>query len=90
MVRWNHSQKLRNNQTFNANTTYSSNGNYNRDYGLNLAQRMDQKATSNVTYSKRWIKSKSSISINLYSNQDLLVEKKVDSSSNYYVIIVII
>ena len=52
MVRWNHSQKLRNNQTFNANTTYSSNGNYNRDYGLNLAQRMDQKATSNVTYSK--------------------------------------
>ena len=85
MVRWNHSQKLRNNQTFNANTTYSSNGNYNRDYGLNLAQRMDQKATSNVTYSKRWIKSKNSISINLYSNQDLLVEKKVDSSSNYYV-----
>ena len=71
--------------TFNANTTYSSNGNYNRDYGLNLAQRMDQKATSNVTYSKRWIKSKNSISINLYSNQDLLVGKKVDSSSNYYV-----
>jgi hypothetical protein len=40
-VRWNHVQKLRNNQNFNANTTYSSNGSYNRNYGLNLAQRMD-------------------------------------------------
>ena len=84
-VRWNHVQKLRNNQNFNANTTYSSNGNYNRNYGLNLAQRMDQKATSNISYSKRWPKSKNSISLNLYSNQDLLVNKKVDNSSNYYV-----
>ncbi|MBT5734668.1 hypothetical protein HOI27_07685 [bacterium] len=84
-VRWNHVQKLRNNQNFNANTTYSSNGSYNRNYGLNLAQRMDQKATSNVTYSKRWPKSKNSVSLNLYSNQDLLVDKKVDNSSNYYV-----
>ena len=84
-VRWNHTQKLRNNQNFNANTTYSSNGDYNRNYGLNVAQRMDQKATSNVTYSKRWPDSKNSLSINLYSNRDLLVDKKVDRASNYFV-----
>ena len=85
MFRWNHAQVLRNNQTFNANTTYSSNGNYNRKYGLDIAQRMDQKATSNVTYTKRWTKSKNSMSFNLYSNQDLLVDKKTDNTSNYYI-----
>ena len=85
MFRWNHSQVLRNNQTFNANTTYSSNGDYNREYGLDVAQRMDQKATSNVTYTKRWTKSKNSISFNLYSNQDLLIDKKIDNTSNYYI-----
>ena len=85
MFRWNHAQVLRNNQTFNANTTYSSNGNYNRKYGLDIAQRMDQKATSNVTYTKRWTKSKNSISLNLFSNQDLLIDKKTDNSSNYYI-----
>ena len=85
MFRWNHAQVLRNNQTFNANTTYSSNGNYNRKYGLDIAQRMDQKAISNVTYTKRWPSSKNSISLNLYSNQDLLVDKKIDNTSNYYI-----
>ena len=85
MLRWKHSQLLRNNQTFNANTTYSSNGSYNRKYGLDVAERMDQKATSNITYTKRWTKSKNSMSFNLYSNQDLLVDKKTDNTSNYYV-----
>ena len=85
MFRWNHSQVLRNNQTFNANATYSSNGNYNRKYGLDVAQRMDQKATSNITYTKRWTKSKNSMSFNLYSNQDLLIDKKTDNKSNYYI-----
>ena len=69
---------MRNNQSFNANTTYSSNGEYNRKYGLDLAQRMDQKATSNATYTKRWPKRKNSISINLYSNEDLLAQEKTD------------
>tara|TARA_B110000196_G_scaffold101072_1_gene87824 strand:+ start:23 stop:3553 length:3531 start_codon:yes stop_codon:yes gene_type:complete len=85
MFRWNHAQVLKNNQTFNANTTYSSNGNYNRKYGLDIAQRMDQKATSNVTYTKRWSKSKNSISLNLFSNQDLLIDKKTDNTSNYFI-----
>ena len=85
LIRWNHSQILRNNQTFNANTTYSSNGEYNRKYGLDLAQRMDQKATSNATYTKRWPKSKNSISLNFYSNEDLLAKEKTDKNSNYYV-----
>ena len=85
LIRWNHSQILRNNQTFNANTTYSSNGEYNRKYGLDLAQRMDQKATSNATYTKRWPRSKNSISLNFYSNEDLLAKEKTDKNSNYYV-----
>ena len=85
LVRWNHSQILRKNQNFNANVTYSSNGDYNRNYGLDLAQRMDQKAISNITYSKRWPKSKNSISLNLYLNKDLLVNQKVNPSSNYFV-----
>ena len=46
---------------------------------------MDQKATSNVTYTKRWTKSKNSMSFNLYSNQDLLIDKKTDNTSNYYI-----
>ena len=46
---------------------------------------MDQKAISNVTYTKRWPSSKNSISLNLYSNQDLLVDKKIDNTSNYYI-----
>ena len=85
LARWNHSQILRKNQNFNANVTYSSNGDYNRNYGLDLAQRMDQKAISNVTYSRRWPKSKNSISLNLYLNKDLLVSQKVNPSSNYFV-----
>ena len=86
MVRWTHAQVLRYNQSLNANVTYSSNGDYNRKYGLDAAERMDQKATSNMTYSKRWPKSKNSISMNLYSNQDLLIDQKVDPNSSYFII----
>ncbi|MEE2765764.1 MAG: putative LPS assembly protein LptD, partial [Candidatus Neomarinimicrobiota bacterium] len=84
-IRWSHSQVLRNNQSFNANVTYSSSGDYNKKYGLTEADRMNQKAISNVSYSKRWIKSKNSISANLYSNQDLLINDKVNSTSPFYV-----
>jgi len=66
MVRWAHAQVLRNHQSLNANVTYSSNGDYNRTYGLDVAERMDQKATSNMTYTKRWPKSKNSIMELLY------------------------
>ena len=84
-VRWSHSQVLRNNQSFNANVTYSSSGDYNKKYGLNEADRMNQKAISNISYSKRWSKSKNSLSANLYSNQDLLIEDKVNPASPFYV-----
>ena len=85
MVRWTHAQILRNHQSLNANVTYSSNGDYNRTYGLDAAERMNQKATSNMTYTKRWPKSKNSVSMNLYSNQDLLIDQKVDPNSNYFI-----
>ena len=84
-VRWSHSQVLRNNQSFNANVTYSSSGDYNKKYGLTEADRMNQKAISNVSYSKRWSKSKNSLSANLYSNQDLLIDDKVNPVSPFYV-----
>ena len=84
-VRWNHKQQMRNNQSLNANITYSSNGDYNKKYGLTESERMDQKAISNISYSKRWPKSKNSISISYYSNQDLLIQDKVDMNSNFYI-----
>ena len=84
-LRWNHQQELRNNQSFNANVTYSTSGDYNKKYGLSEAERMDQKAISNVSYSKRWPKSKNSFSTNFYTNLDLLINEKADPQSNYYV-----
>ena len=86
-IKWNHSQKLRNNQTFNANVTYSSSGDYDfrKKYGQTEADRMNQKAISNVSYSKRWPKHKNSLSASYYSNRDLLIEDKVNPISPYYV-----
>ena len=86
-IRWNHSQKLRYNQTFNANVTYSSSGDYDfrKKYGQSEADRMDQKAISNISYSKRWPKSKNSLSASYYSNLDLLIEDKVNPLSPYFI-----
>ena len=86
-IRWNHSQKLRYNQTFNANVTYSSSGDYDfrKKYGQSEADRMDQKAISNMSYSKRWPKSKNSLSASYYSNRDLLIDDKVNPLSPYFI-----
>ena len=84
-LKWIHKQELRNNQSLNANITYSTNGNYNKNYGLTERERMDQKAISNMSYSKRWPKTKNSISLNFYSNRDLLIEDKIDSLSRFYI-----
>jgi len=84
-VRWNHKQQMRNDQSLNANITYSSSGEYNKKYGLTESERMDQKAISNISYSKRWPRSKNSMSLSYYSNQDLLIQDKINSNSNYYV-----
>ncbi len=85
-IKWTHRQILRNNQSFNANTTYSSSGDYNKKYGLSEADRMNQKSISNISYSKRWPKAKNSFSISYYSNRDLLIDDKVNSNSSYFVI----
>ena len=86
-IRWNHTQKLRNNQSFNANVTYSSSGDYDfsKKYGHSEADRMNQKAISNVSYSKRWPKAKNSFSGSYYSNRDLLIDDKINPFSAYYV-----
>lgn len=83
-VRWKHNQVMRKGQTFNANLSYSSSGNYNREYGLDQATRMDQYAVSNVSYSKRWPKSGNSLSLNISSKQDLMVDEKIDANSPFY------
>jgi len=85
-LRWAHKQELRNNQSLNANVTYSTSGDYNKKYGLSEAERMDQKAISNMSYSKRWPKSKNSFSANFYSNMDLLIDEKTNDESNYYIL----
>lgn len=84
-LRWNHKQEMRNNQSLNANVTYSTNGDYNKKYGLSESERMDQKAISNISYSKRWPKSKNSLSLSYYSNLDLLIDEKINPNSKYYV-----
>jgi len=84
-LKWVHKQDMRNNQSLNANITYSTNGDYNKKYGLSQAERMDQKAISNLSYSKRWPKAKNSFSSNYYSNIDLLVSEKTNPISNFYV-----
>ncbi|MFL2983706.1 MAG: putative LPS assembly protein LptD [Candidatus Neomarinimicrobiota bacterium] len=84
-LRWAHKQELRNNQALNANVTYSTSGDYNKKYGLSEAERMDQKAISNINYSKRWPKSKNSFSTNFYSNIDLLIDEKTNPQSNYFI-----
>lgn len=84
-IKWTHKQEMRNNQSFNANATYSTSGDYNKKYGLSLSDRMNQKAISNVSYSKRWPKSKNSFSTNYYSNTDLLINEKINPESRFYV-----
>ena len=84
-LRWTHKQELRNNQSLNANVTYSTSGDYNKKYGLSEAERMDQKAISNMSYSKRWPKTKNSFSANYYSNVDLLIDEKTNPSSNFFI-----
>ena len=84
-LRWTHKQELRKNQSLNANVTYSTSGDYNKKYGISEAERMNQKAISNMSYSKRWPKSKNSFSTNYYSNLDLLIDEKTNPESNYYV-----
>ena len=84
VLRWNHQQKMRHNQSFNANVSYYSNGEYNRLNSTNLEQRLNQKAVSNISYSRSWPKSKNSIGLNLSSNRDLMAEQRVDSTSVFY------
>ncbi|MBL51446.1 MAG: hypothetical protein CMG57_05765 [Candidatus Marinimicrobia bacterium] len=86
-IKWTHSQKLRNHQNFNANVTYSSSGDYDfsKKYGQTEADRMNQKAISNMSYSKRWPKLKNSLSVSYYSNRDLLIDDKINPDSPYFV-----
>ncbi|MFL2998468.1 MAG: putative LPS assembly protein LptD [Candidatus Neomarinimicrobiota bacterium] len=85
-LKWTHKQDLRKNQSLNANITISTNGNYNKNYGITETERMDQKAISNISYSKRWPKAKNSFNLNFYSNKDLLINDKINPESRFYVI----
>lgn len=84
VVRWNHNQVLRGDQSFNANASYYSNGEYNRIMGLDPVRRMNQQAISNATYTKQWRKWNSSFSFNLSSRRDLMVEQKIQPTSVFY------
>lgn len=84
VVSWNHNQVLRNDQTLRVNASYYSNGEYNRITGIDPVKRLSQQARSNATYTKRWRKSNNSISINMSSSTDLMVDQKIDPSSVFY------
>ena len=84
VVRWNHRQQLRNNQSAEVNASYYSSGDYNRRTGIEQQKRLNQQAVSNATYSKRWPKSRNSLSINLSSRRDLMAEKKIDQNSIFF------
>ena len=84
ILRWNHNQIMRNNQTFRVNGQYYSSGDYNKRTGIDIERRLNQQAISNATYSKRWKKTNNSISINLSSKKDLMVDNKIDPNDLYY------
>ena len=84
VVRWNHNQRMRNNQSAAVSASYYSSGDYNRQTGIEQSQRLNQQAVSNATYSKRWPKSRNSLSLNLSSRRDLMAERKIDQTSVFY------
>ena len=84
VLRWNHRQQLRNNQSASVNASYYSSGDYNRRTGIEQQKRLNQQAVSNATYSKRWPKSRNSLSINLSSRRDLMAEQKINQNSPFY------
>lgn len=84
VVKWNHTQVMRNYQSLRVRATYQSNVDYQRENEVDLAKRLNQKANSNLTYSKRWPESKNSISLNLNYSRDLMAENKIDSTSDFY------
>jgi len=83
VAKWNHKHTLRHNQSFSASVQYYSNGEYNYKTGTDINDRLKQTAKSNVTYSKRW-KSGNSLSLNASANQDLMVDRKIDATSDFY------
>ncbi|MEA1882765.1 MAG: putative LPS assembly protein LptD, partial [Candidatus Marinimicrobia bacterium] len=84
VVNWHHNQTLRNDQTLRVNASYYSSGDYNRLTGVDPVTRLNQQAISNATYSKRWRKSNNSISFNVSSKTDLMVDQKIDTTSDFY------
>jgi len=84
VIKWDHNQVLRRQQTFNVNAKYYSNGDYNHSTGLQQTKRLKQQAISNATYRKSWKKSNNSISLNFNVTQDLMSNSRIDSNSVFY------
>ncbi|MDP6456836.1 MAG: putative LPS assembly protein LptD [Candidatus Marinimicrobia bacterium] len=73
---WNHSQRMRKNQSFNVSAQYYNDSQFNRRLGINRDTRLNQKAISNATYSKRWPEHNISISTNLSETRNLMAKAK--------------
>ncbi len=86
VLKWRHNQIMRHDQSLNIDASYQSNSDYNLDNGIDLERRLKQQVISNLTYSKRWNKSKNSMSLNLSSSRDLMAKNKINSDTNsiYY------
>ena len=84
VLKWKHNQTMRHDQRLNIDATYQSNSDYNLENGIDLERRLKQQAISNLTYSKKWKKTKNSMSLNLSSSRDLMVDKKIDPTTDFY------
>ena len=84
IFRWSHNQVMRNDQTFRVNGQYYSTGDYNKRTGIDIERRLNQQAVSNATYSKRWKKTNNSLSVNLSSKKDLMVDNKINSNDIFF------
>lgn len=73
---WNHSQKMRKSQSFNVRAQYYSDSQFNRQLGIHRDTRLNQKAVSNATYSKRWPEQNISMSMNLSETRNLMAKAK--------------
>lgn len=83
-IDWRHTQEMRNYQSFRANLSYVSNGEYNRTTGIDLEDRLKQQAVSTISYSKNWPEQNVSVSLQAQARQDLLAHLRIDSTSVFY------
>ncbi len=76
ILKWTHSQEIDPTQRISVNANYTTSNTINQDNGWDLQTRLQQQLISNASYSKTWIGTKNSFSVNLSETYDLQAENK--------------